>query len=260
MRRRQEPRGHRHLHPAGDGARPGRQPARRPARAPGGRRHSARAWLVIIASGRGALRRDVERGAAGYRDRRTGVAAVFDRAALARAIHQAVAAAPRGIDAPAARLGWSVCDWRRRRGAGRAHDLAGRIASRRPCRVRGLHRSGIRAALGRPCTGGGHCAAGEIAVLPAASRGAAPVASGQSDPRDSARRRTRRLLHRRHPLAAGQPARRVLGSNVGGCTRHVSARYPEDAGRRHPRIHGRSGQRRRSLAASAGSAGARGRH
>ena len=150
----------------------------------------------------------------GIGDRRAGVAAVFDCAAAARAVHQAVAAASRRIGIPAARPGRPGGDWRGRGGAGRADDLAGRRRSE----------SASSCAPALPawpscCTWAGRAlvagdrAAGELAVVPAAPRGAASVASGQPDARHSAGRRPRRVLHRRHPVAAGEPARRVLDSD-----------------------------------------------
>ena len=60
----------------------------------------------IIAPGAGALRCQLERGAAGHRHRRAGVGAVLGRAAAARPLHQAVAAPPRRKSEAAASTGW----------------------------------------------------------------------------------------------------------------------------------------------------------
>ena len=65
----------------------------------------ARARRLDIGARRGALRGDGQRGGAGHRDRRPGVAAVLDRAAAGRPLHQAIAAAARREHAAPARLG-----------------------------------------------------------------------------------------------------------------------------------------------------------
>ena len=145
----------------------------------------------------------------GIGDRRAGVAAVLDRAAAAGAVHQAVAAAARR-DACAAPRDWTgiaviVVVSLALVGA---HRLAGGVAQGRHRRLRRVSR-GWRSS----CTWPGRALIAliaplaQLAVVPAAPRGAAPVAAGQPDARDPARRRPRRLLHRRRPVAAGEPAR-----------------------------------------------------
>jgi len=57
----------------------------------------------------------------------------------------------------------------------------------------------------------------EFDVVSAAARRAAPVPPGQSNARHPARGRARRILHRRYPFAAGQPAAGVLDSDFDLC-------------------------------------------
>ena len=92
-------------------------------------------------------------------------------------------------------------------GAGRAHRLAGGVAQGRHRGLRWVRGARRGPASGGPRAGRAHRAAGELAVVPAPARGPAPVAPGQPDARDPARGRPRRLLHRRRPIAAGEPAR-----------------------------------------------------
>ena len=72
--------------------------------------------------------------------------------------------------------------------------------------------------------------AGPGPFVSAPPRGAAPVASGKSDARHPAGRRPRRVFHRRRPVAAGKPARRVLGAGRGRGSRHVSHGHPARPG------------------------------
>ena len=168
---------------------------------------------------------------AGDGDRRAGVAAVLGGAAAAGAVHQAVAAAARRDGAARPRLDGDGGDGRRFAGAGRAHRLAGGVAQGRHRGVRRLRGAGGGPAPGRARVDRADRAAGELAVVSAAARGAAPVAAGQPDARDPARRRPRRLLHRRRAVAAGEPAQRVLAAGGGQCAGHVPARRAE---RRRP--------------------------
>ncbi len=69
------------------------------------------------------------------------------------------------------------------------------------------------------------------------------------------RGRARGVLRGRRAIAAGEPARGVLGPDRAGRARHVPDRHPAGAGRRRARLSGRPGERRRSIAAHSGPAG-----
>ena len=199
-------------------------------------------------------------------DRRAaGVAAVLRRAADAGPPRQALAPAARRVDQARARLGEDGGDGARRAGADRRRRLAGRLAARRGGGVLRLCRAGLRAAGGRPDADRRDRAARQVAVVSASPCGAASVAPGQPDAHDPVRGRSRRVLRRRRPVAAGEPAGGVFDSDLGRRARHVSARHPARAGRRRPRVPRRSGKRGGQLAAacrccgpgSSASAGAR---
>ena len=148
---RPQPRSHHDLPPAGAFAGTGGQPAGCPSGAPRRGRHSARPGShFLVAAGGCRIRGDVERGAAGPDDRRAGVAAVLDRAAAARAVHQAVAAAARRIDRAAARLGRQCRDRGGRSRPRRRRGVAVGIARDRSGRVRRLHGTRVRAVPGGP--------------------------------------------------------------------------------------------------------------
>ena len=119
------------------------------------------------------------------------------------------------IDARAARLDADRRCWRwSSAGARGAHRLAGGVAARRPvvcCRLLPGWRSCCRLA-GRLLVARDR-AARQLAVVSAAPRRAASVAPRQPDARHPAGGRARRVLHRRRPVAAGQPARGVLGAD-----------------------------------------------
>ena len=189
------------------GARAGGQSAgRRASRAAGARGHPDRAGHgVDVAARRGALRRHVERRAAGPRR----------SACWCRCCFRSCRCCTCGSCGRRC-----CCATRRRRGApdwtriaamalvslalvGVA-ALAGGIAQGRRRGVRRFRGAGGRAAAGRRGARDARRAAGAVAVVSAAARRAAPVASGQSDAGDPACGRPWRLLHRRHPLAAGE--------------------------------------------------------
>ncbi len=88
-----------------------------------------------------------------------------------------------------------------------ADGLAGGVAPGRARRLRRLRRLALVLQLAGPAARRGRRAAGAIAIVPAAARRAAPVAPRQPDARHPAGGRPRRLLHRRRPVAAGEPAR-----------------------------------------------------
>ena len=134
--------------------------------------------------------------------------------------------------------------------SGRHHGLAGGVAQGRADCLRWLCGPGRRADAGRPRARRTGCAAREVAVVPAETRRPASVATRQSDARHPAGRRPRRLLHRRRPVAAGDAARRVLGSGVRRIAGHVPAGHPARPGRRRPRVPVRSRARRRATFSS----------
>ena len=99
-------------------------------------------------------------------------------------------------------------------------------------RLRRVRRARCRAHAGGPAAGSRRRAAGQHAVVSAAARRPAPVAPGQPDARHPARRRPRRLLHRRRARAAVEPARGVLDRDHRRRARHVPDGRPARAGGR----------------------------
>ncbi len=109
--------------------------------------------------------------------------------------------------------------------------LAGGVAADRADCLRRFCRSRGDSALRRTRAGCPGQAARQFTVVPAAARGAAFVTPRKPDAGDSAGRRARRVLHRRRPHAAGDPARRVFGADRCRFTRHVHARHSTEPGR-----------------------------
>ena len=88
----------------------------------------------------------------------------------------------------------------------------------------------------------------------AAARRSARVAPGQPDARDPARRRTRRIFHRRRAIAAGEPACAVLDRVGARCAGHVPDGHPAGPVERRPRISRGSRERRRRVPDDSGAA------
>ena len=159
-----------------------------------------------------ALRRDGERGGAGHRHRRARLAAVLGRAAAAGAAASSRRCCCATKPAVAAR------DWTRIGAIVLVSAALVALTSWQAASLRvglivcaRILRAGVRAANGGSAAGARDRAARERAVVSAAPRGAAHLAPRQSDARDPAGGRPRRVLHRRRPLAPGQPARGVFG-------------------------------------------------
>ena len=213
VRRRAQRADHRRLHPAGADARSGRQPARRRARArrdcgdsAGARATRRRSWrrcdygVTWSAACRGSASacwcrccsrscRCCRCGSSSRRcccaTRRSQRRRDWTRHRPPWSLVSAALVALTAWQAASLQVGLVVC-------AGFC-GLAARAAARR-----------TRLLVARDR------AARQLAVVPAAPRGAAPVAARQPDARHPARRRPRRVLHRRRPIAAGEPARGVL--------------------------------------------------
>ena len=200
-----------------------------------------------LAPFRGALRRHVERGRAGHGCGRARVAAVFGRSAPARPAREAIDAPARRIVDARHRLDTRRRGRRRFRGTRRRHGLAGRVPSGGARRVRRIPDSGGRSARGRAGARRRRGAPGAHTVLCAPARRSARVAPGQPDARDPARRRTRRIFHRRGAIAASEPACAVLDRVGARCAGHVSDGYPAGPVERRPRISRGSRERRRRV-------------